>query len=185
MSANFNNALFFLVNTLFELYLWVMILRVLLQLVRADFYNPISQLVWKLTRPAVAPLNAVLPRWRNVDIAALITLELLAIVYLFTMYHILDIGLNIGQASWRGLMKLIVLTLNLYTFSIFVQAILSWMGPGVNNRAGSVLWSLNEPLLRPVRRLIPPLSGLDLSPLVLILLLQVASRLVPLPLVLR
>jgi YggT family protein len=78
-------------------------------------------------------------------------------------------------------LKLLVLTVNLYTFTIFIQAIMSWLGPGVRNPASNILWSMNEPLLRPARRLIPPLSGLDLSPLVVILLLQVLNRLLPLP----
>ena len=81
--------------------------------------------------------------------------------------------------------NVIALTLTLLTFSIFVQAILSWLGPGVNNRAGSVLWSINEPVLRPIRRFVPAVSGLDLSPLIAILLLQVAYYLLPLHPVLR
>jgi len=96
-------------------------------------------------------------------------------------------GLGIGGASlvWYALLKCLVLTINLYTLSLFVQAILSWLGPGVNNPAANILWSMNEPLLRPVRRFIPSISGLDLSPLVVMLALQVLNRLIPLPLILR
>jgi YggT family protein len=88
---------------------------------------------------------------------------------------------SVPLALWYAVLKLIVMALNLYTFALVIQAILSWVGPGVNNPAGSILWSINEPLLRPVRRVIPPFSGLDLSPLVVIVLLQFLKLLVPMP----
>lgn len=178
--ANANNALYFLVSTLFEIYLWVLLLRLLLQLVRADFYNPISQLVWQVTQPVLKPAQKLLPKVRNIDTAALVLVLGLALVYVHAIAAIL--GYPVGGAAALGyaVLKLIALTLSLYTFSLFVQAILSWVGPGVNNPAGSILWSLNEPLLRPVRRVVPPMSGLDLSPLVVILLLQAANLMLPL-----
>jgi YggT family protein len=185
MSANVDNAVFFLVSTLCKLYLWVLILRVLLQLVRADFFNPFSQVVWRLTQPLVGPLTRVIPRYQRWDLAGLLTLYLFALAYTFIIFRLLDFRLPLVPALWLALINVIALTLTLLTFSIFVQAILSWLGPGVNNRAGSVLWSINEPVLRPIRRFVPAVSGLDLSPLIAILLLQVAYYLLPLHPVLR
>jgi YggT family protein len=185
MGPNVNNALYFLINTLFELYLWLLILRIMLQVVRGDFFNPISQLVWKLTQPPVAPLAAVVPRFRGVDLPAVIVLLVIAYIHVEVAWWLQSRNFGMGYTAYSSLLKLVVLTLNLYTFTVFVQAVLSWIGPGVNNPAGSVLWSLNEPLLRPVRRLIPPISGLDLSPLLLILALQFVSRVVPLDFSLR
>ena len=92
---------------------------------------------------------------------------------------------GVGSALLYTVLKLLVMLLALYTFTLFVQAILSWVGPGTQNPAATVLWSINEPLLRPVRNIIPPIGGLDLSPLAVIIALQVLSRLVPLPGVLR
>lgn len=181
MFANADNALFYLVSTIFELYLWVLLLRILLQWVRADFYNPFSQLIWKMTQPILKWLQPVIPRWRNLDGAGLLFALVIALIYVRVVITLLGANYGWSAALWWAVLKLVVLTLNLYTFSLFVQAILSWVGPGVSNPAGSVLWSINEPLLRPVRRLLPPLSGLDLSPLVVILILQVLNRLVPLP----
>lgn len=179
--ANANNALFFLVGTLFDVYLWAVLLRILLQAVRADFYNPISQLIWQVTQPLLRPAQRVLPKVRNVDTAALVLLAALTLVYVHVMAGIAGYRLGgVAALGYTGL-KMVALTLNLYTFALFVQAILSWVGPGVSNPAGSILWSLNEPLLRPVRRVIPPMSGLDLSPLVVILALQVLNLLLPLP----
>ena len=180
MFANADNALLYLVSTLFELYLWVLLLRIILQWVRADFYNPFSQLVWRLTQPVVRWLQFI-PRWRTLDGAALTVTFLIAVIYVEAIIWVLSQRAYVSQVILFALLKLIVLTLNLYTFTLFVQAILSWVGPGVSNPAGSVLWSVNEPILRPVRRVLPPMAGLDLSPLAVILLLQVLNRLVPLP----
>ena len=185
MGANTSNALFYLVSTLFEVYLWIVMLRMILQVVRADFYNPISQLVWQLTQPVVRPLQRVFPKLRQWDTAAMVVLLVVAVAYVFVAVTLLGYSVSFLVALWYALLKLVVLALNLYTFGLVIQAILSWVGPGVNNPAGSILWSLNEPLLRPVRRVIPPFSGLDLSPLVVIVVLQFLKLLVPLPGILR
>ena len=184
MGASTTNALFYLVSTLFEVYMWILMLRIILQVVRADFYNPISQLVVQLTQPIVKPLQKVLPKYRQWDLAGIALLVVISIIYVHAIGALVPgygeryTGLaSLVPAFW----KLVTMTLNLYTFALVIQAILSWVGPGVNNPAGSILWSLNEPLLRPVRRVIPPFSGLDLSPLVVIVLLQTVNLLMPVP----
>lgn len=181
MGANAANAMLFLVTTLFDLALWIYLLRLLLQWSRADFYNPISQAIWKATRYPGDWLRPHLPNWRNVNLAAVAMLIALSIIYIYVVTGLLGFSIDVASALWYAALKLVVLTVNLFTFTIFVQAIMSWLGPGVNNPASNILWSVNEPVLRPVRRLIPPMSGLDLSPLVVILLLQVFNRLLPLP----
>jgi YggT family protein len=185
MGANANNAFFYLISTLFDVYLWIVMVRVILQAVRADFYNPISQLIWQLTQPILRPLQKVLPKYRQWDVAGFGLMFVIAVIYIHVVAAILSQGVGGISALWFALLKLVVLALNLYTFTLVVQAILSWVGPGVSNPAGSILWSINEPLLRPVRRVIPPMSGLDLSPLVVIVALQFVSLLVPLPSVFR
>lgn len=181
MGANAANALLFLVTTLFDLVLWIYLLRILLQLCRADFYNPISQAIFKATRFPTDWLRPYLPSVRNVNLAAALALAVLAVVYIYVVTSMLGFSINAGSALWYASLKLVGLTINLYTLTLFVQAIMSWLGPGVNNPASNILWSLNEPLLRPVRRILPTMGGLDLAPLVVILLLQVANRLLPLP----
>src|SRR5581483_10161890 len=143
MAANADNALFYLVSTLFELYLWVLLLRIILQWVRADFYNPFSQLIWRLTQPVVRWLQPVIPRWRTLDGAGLVFALIVAVIYIKVIVALLGANYGWSQAVLWSVLKLIVLTLNLYTFTLFVQAILSWVGPGVSNPAGSVLWSVN------------------------------------------
>lgn len=181
MGANTSNALLFLVTTLFDLLMWVFLLRILLQWARADFYNPISQAIWKITRFPTDVLRSYIPSPRGFNIAAALTVLAISVLYIYTVVNLLGFSVSLVPAVWYGVLKVIVLLLNLLTFTLFVQAILSWLGPGVNNPASNILWSLNEPLLRPVRRIIPPLSGLDLSPLFVILVLQVLNRLLPLP----
>lgn len=185
MAASSSNALLFLVNVLFDLYMGALLLRVLLQVVRADFYNPLSQLVWKVTNPPVQPLRALLPRYKSLDTAALLVLGLIAVLYVALISWLFSAGIGPLGTLWFALLKCLALGINLYTLSLFTQAILSWLGPGVNNPAANILSSINEPLLRPVRRFIPLVGGLDLSPLVVMLALQVIARLIPLPLIFR
>ena len=181
MGANAANAMLFLVTTLFDLVLWVYLLRILLQAVRADFYNPISQAIFRVTRFPTDWLRPYLPVVRGINLAAALALAVLAIVYIYVVTAMLGFSINPASSLWYASLKLVALTVNLYTLTLFVQAIMSWLGPGVNNPASNILWSLNEPLLRPVRRILPAMGGLDLAPLAVILLLQVANRLLPLP----
>ena len=181
MSANTNNALLFLLTAVFDLAVCLFLLRVLLQLVRADFYNPISQLVWRMTQPVVIPLTRVVPRYKRLDIASTLVILVLAFVEVEAIGSLLELHIALTLAAWFTLLKIVAMLLRLYTLSLFVQAILSWVGPGTSNPAANVLWSLNDPLLRPVRRALPLIAGLDLSPVVVMILLQVLYRLLPLP----
>ena len=181
MGAQATNAFIFLISTLFNLYMGAVLLRILLQWVRADFYNPISQLVWKVTQPVLAPFKNIVPRHRKLDIAALGLLLVLSAIYIQIIAALWNLNIGLGLVLWFAVLKVIALALSLYTASIAIYAILSWFGPGFSNPAANILYSINEPLLRPLRRLIPPISGLDLSPLVAILLLQVLGMLLPLP----
>lgn len=180
MGANLSNALIDLTKALFEIYMGVLLLRIILQYVRADFYNPISQLIWKFTRPLVDPLARVIPKFRRLDTAALAVLYLIALIETQVIFSMYGFSISLLASMAQAAVKLMALTLNVYTLSMVVQAMLSWLGPGVNNPAGSILWSINEPLLRPVRRILPPFSGIDLSMIPVILALHFVMRLLPL-----
>lgn len=185
MGANASNALYYLVSTLLNLYLSAVILRIVLAWVRADFYNPVSQLAWKLTQPVLAPFQKAIPRWRRLDTAAALYLVILAIVFIHVTMALVGMSLATVSGLVYALLKILVLAANLYTVTLTFQAILSWFGPGVNNPASNILWSMNEPILRPIRRLIPPVAGLDLSPLFAIIGMQVLVMLLPLPNIFR
>ena len=168
------NAVVFLVPAIFNILLSVLVLRVLLQLARANFYNPISQLIWRATQPVVGPLLRFIPRWRTLDIAGVLVLLLATCAYVWFLNAVLPEVFIVGDAPTGLKLALLIilnLTAKLYALSIFAQALLSWVGPGVNNPNANVLFSLNEPLLRPVRRILPPFSGLDLSPIPVMLIL--------------
>lgn len=183
MLNNANNALLFLVDTVLSLYIIVVLLRVILQLVHADFRNPVSQFVWQTTRTPVNVLRQVIPRWRNWDVPALVFALILA-------YILIQIDLALGapgfgpqllaSVAW-AILKLATLLCNLYFFTILIQALMSWISPNQYTPATAILFTINEPLLRPVRRVLPSIAGLDLSPLVVVVVLEVISRLLPLP----
>lgn len=166
------NIFYSLFTTLLDLVICVFLLRVMLQLVRANFYNPISQLIWKLTQPITIPLARFVPRIRNVDTPALLVLAAVAVLDILIVGSLYGQSLETLQMLWLALLKVVSLALKIYMLSLLVVTILSWVGPGVSNPAANVLWSLTEPVLKPVRRVIPLVAGLDLSPIPVMVVFQ-------------
>ena len=176
------SSLFYLVKALGDLYVLAFLLRFLLQWVQADFYNPFTQAIVKLTNPLVRPARRFIPTSRSADIPTLVVLMVLEA--LLTGFLLAIDGLPAGSlAPFPALIlfRLISLTFWFYSVSIIVYVILSWIGPRGRHPIAAALADLNEPVLRPVRRILPPIAGLDLSPLLVLIVLQAASRLVPLP----
>lgn len=173
-----SNPLSFLINTLFDLYVLAVMLRFLFQLVRADFYNPVSQFLVKITSPLLIPLRRIIPGMGGVDVAAIVLMLLLELVKLIILSLITGNGLHAGLLAILSVSALVDLAFNVFIFAILIQVILSWVNPQSYNPVTGILYQLTEPVLRPARRLIPPLSGFDLSPLVAILALQVIKMLV-------
>lgn len=165
----------FIVGTLLQVLLvMVFLLRVLLPLVRADSRNQLSQAVIRLTNPLVLPLRRVLPPIGKIDTASIVAL-LIVQAAAIAMLWLLGGYPNIftpGQFIYVVLMTLITTILRFYIFALILYVILSWIAPGTYSPAAALLDSLCEPLLRPVRRVIPPLGGLDLSALFVIIGLQ-------------
>jgi len=179
------NAAQFLIATLFGLYILAVMLRFLLQLVHADFFNPVSQFLVKITNPPLRPLQRVIPGWRGLDMAALLLLILLQATELALLA-----GLDprpVAMPAVPGLLvlslaELLRLLLNIFFFTILIQVVLSWINPGQYNPAVHLLEQLNEPVMRPARRMLPPMGGLDLSPIVVLIALQLARILLVQPL---
>lgn len=175
----------FLIDTLFGLYILLILLRFLLQTVRADFYNPISQFIVKATNPLLRPLRRIIPGWGGIDNASLVLLFLtqcLALLLLGLISGAFSGGLSIPGLILASITKLVSLLLYVYLFGIFILALLSWINPGSYNPVAAVIAKLTEPLMRPARKLIPPISGLDLSPMVVILGIYVLRMLLMPPL---
>lgn len=188
MFSYMSNALVFLVHVVFGLYITIVMLRFLLQLVRADFYNPISQAVVKLTNPLLVPLRRIIPGLRGIDIASVVLLLALKLVeiYLAGTGGIGFGGVLRGQwvsphgAAIFAIAELLKLSIYIAIFALLVQVAISWLNPAgaAANPAYYLLRSLTEPLLAPARRLIPPVSGLDLSPVAVFIGLQLALFLI-------
>ena len=185
MSGRGAEALIFIVNVVLGLFTAAVMLRFLLQWVRADFYNPICQAIVKITSPLLLPLRRIVPGWRKLDFAAVVLVILTQAVNVILVLWLLRLPLPGALLAWWVFLKIVFVLVNLYFITILVEAILSWVNPNPRHPLVSVLTSLNAPLLRPARHLIPPLGGLDFSPLVVLILLQVINILLPLPGVLR
>ena len=181
-SAYFTNPIVFLIQTLVGLFTAVVLLRFLLQWLRADFYNPVSQFVVKVTTPALRPLRRLIPGSAGLDVAALVLAWLAKGLELGIVALILYTQINpLGALAW-ALPKLVDLVINIFIFTIIVRVIMSWLNPDPyhSHPLTSLLDSLTEPIMRPARRLLPLIGGLDLSPvLVMIGLVLLKMLLIP------
>lgn len=173
------NPLIFLAGVAVTLCLIALLLRFLLQAMGANPRNPLAEIVVRITDPVLAPLRRVLPRSRRIDAASLVAMFVLQLVY-FQL-----IGLITRQQLWldpallpAAVAELAVLVLNFYTFTIIIEVVLSWINPGTYNPAIAVLYQLNAPVLSRAREVIPPLGGIDLSPLVVLVAIQVVKMLI-------
>ncbi len=172
------NPVIFIINTLFSLYILAVMLRLLLQWVRADFYNPLAQFLVKITQPALRPLRRFLPPLGQIDTASLFLLLILAMLKLAVISGLIHSVPSLGVLLLAGIGDLISLLFDIFIIAILIQVILSWVAPGSYSPATTFLYDLTEPVLRPARNLVPPVSGLDLSPLVALIALQVISMLI-------
>lgn len=171
------NTAYYLINTVCNLYLMVVLMRIWLQLARADFYNPFSQFVVKATNPILKPMRRFIPGYFGIDMAALLLAALVVVVKLALLY-----GLNILETDmWSDWLLLVILTIVkkagiMLFWILIIRALLSWVSQG-NSPIEYLMVQLTEPLLAPIRRVIPPLGGLDLSMLVFFIVLQILNAL--------
>ena len=172
----------FLVDTLFSLYIMAVMLRFLLQWSRADFYNPLSQFLVRITQPLLQPLRRLIPGWGGIDFPAIVLMVALQALALALLMMIAGVTPRIDYLLLRTPAELISLLLNVYLIAIVVRAILSWVNPSNYNPATTVLLGLTEPVIRPFRAIIPPIGGVDLSPLAAIIAIQVLKMLIMPPL---
>lgn len=167
------NALRYLIDTIFSVFTALFLLRFFLQWARADFYNPISQAIVRITNPLVLPLRRVIPGLGGLDVASLVAALLIQMVALAVMKYLAG-----ASPDWLMLLPAAAIALGLFIlqgliFLIFISVIVSWFRPDPRNPVVSLLYSLTEPVLRPARRIIPPMGGLDLSPMIVLIVLYV------------
>jgi len=169
------NVLLFLVKTFTDLYLLLVLLRLLLQTVRADFYNPFSQFVVQATNPLVRPMRRVIPPAGTLDLATLIVLVVLEIAFTYLLIMLIGVSPTFGDLLWLVILRLISLVIWAYTLCIFVYVILGLISPGNYNPIGAIAAQIADPIVRPFRRIIPIMGGFDFSPAVALILLYAAS----------
>ncbi|MEC7545972.1 MAG: YggT family protein [Thalassolituus sp.] len=184
MGSPLTQAGLLLVNAIGSIVLLIVMMRFLLQLVRADFYNPISQMIVKFTNPMLIPLRRVIPGFGGLDVASLVLAVGVQYLILALILMLATGGANlpfIEMVGWAfvGILKLLF---SIYFWGMLIVVIASWVAPGSYNPALILINQLLEPLIRPIRKILPDMGGLDLSPLVVMLGIQLAEVLVLYPL---
>ena len=162
------NPFIFLIDILFQLYATALLIRVLLQWAGADFYNPISQFIVKITNPPVKPMRKIIPGFFGIDMATLVLALLVLAIKIMIVYQTVNpIAISLLAAG-----QALMLILSIFLYSIIIQAILSWVNPDPYNPAVSLLNTLTFPVLKHFRNLIPPIGGMDISPMIAIIVLM-------------
>lgn len=162
-----SNAGVFLISTIFGLYILAFMLRLILQMVRADFYNPVSRFIVKITNPPLMPLRRFIPGFAGIDMASVLVMMVLQMleIFIITLMRHFPAPDILGLVLY-AFVELISLGFYVFLFSIFILALLSWVNPGHYNPVNNLLHQITQPVLRPARKLLPPMSGMDLSPMV-------------------
>ena len=179
----FSQAGIFLIQIIFGLYILAILLRYLLARVRADFYNPLSQFLVKITNPAIKPLRRFIPGYLGVDWPSIILLlfvqglEIILISLVASGRIPAPLGLLVLTVAY--LLKEVIYV---YLFIIIIQIVISWINPGAYNPITVIMYQLSEPILKPARRLIPPAGGFDFSSLAVLIVLQLSIILLVSPL---
>ncbi|MBO66991.1 MAG: hypothetical protein CL398_01650 [Acidiferrobacteraceae bacterium] len=177
-----SDAAMFLVDTVLGFYITIIVLRLLFQVTQADFYNPISQMIVKLSNPSIRHLGRLFPTIWRVDIAT-VSVALILEGSRVGIITLLEGGQpRISGISVEALANLLRLSIWLFVVAIFLRAILSWVSTTVNHPIYRLVVSLTEPLMQPVRRFLPNTHPIDLSPIVLFIILMLARKLIVQPL---
>ena len=183
MTSPLNHASLLLVQFLFDFFLTMVLLRLLLQSVRANFYNPIGQFIIRVTDPVLTPLRRFIPSISGVDMASIILLfvtELLKLLFMHIIsYH--NVPYPAGLLIWT-IGDLLRALINVFFYAILLQMILSWISPDPRQPLTQLLYRLTEPLLALARRYVRPIGGIDISPVPVMLILQLALILLANPL---
>ena len=159
----------FLVETLLGLYISAIILRFLLGYARADFHNPMSQFLVKITNPVLVPLRRFIKPFGKLDMAAITAAFGLMVVKFFLLFGLSGQGINLLSILMGSVKELITTAIWIYIIALILMAVISWIGSAAGNPVLPLVNSLTNPLLKPVRRYVPPIGMIDLSPMVLML----------------
>lgn len=165
-----------LIDILFGLYAMLVMLRFILQAVRADFYNPLSQAVVQLTDPPLRPLRALIPGYGGQDIASLVLCFLVIGIGKLLTTTLAGFTIPIVLLLVISIQELVLLLLRIYMWSFLIMVVISWVAPGSGHPAAFLLYQITEPVLAPIRRFIPPVGGLDFSVMVALLAIYMLTN---------
>lgn len=168
-------ALYFIVKTLAQLYLLLLLLRFWLPIMRADFRNPIAQGILRITSPLVIPLRRFVPPIGRLDTSTILVAYILEFLLVLLLLAIRGLRVETLPIAITAIVELAVLSLNLFFFVILLKIILSWVAPQNYNPMTVLLNTMAEPVLRPFRRIVPAVGGFDISPIFAIVLLKAAE----------
>jgi YggT family protein len=170
----FAEILDYLLRILFSTILVVVLVRLLLQLARADFYNPVSQFIVKVSNPVLKPLRRVIPGLWGIDMAAVVLLLVVQMLAIATILLLSGYSLpNPALLVVWAILGVAGLLANFYFFALLAMIVLSWVAPGSGNPAIHLIHQLIEPVMAPCRRLLPPIGGLDLSPIIVFIAINI------------
>ncbi len=174
-----NTAAIYILQTIGSFYLLIVLLRFILQLVRADFYNPLSQFIVRATHPILKPLRRIIPSLGGLDLASLVLALIVQFVLMALTLMLMGVGISdpLLVLVW-SIIGVTALLLKVFFFALIISVILSWVAQGTHNPAALLVNQICEPLLMPIRRVLPNLGGLDLSPIVAFLILNLIDMLV-------
>ena len=181
-SGYFSNAGVFLIDAVFGLYVSAVLLRLLFQIVRADFYNPLCQAIVTVTNPVLRPLRRYIPALFSIDTSSVLLILALQLLNTYLVALMVGIAPKLGGLLVVAIAEIANKTVWIFMGAVIVQIVLSWVAPGGYNPVIGVIKALSEPLLRPARRLLPPLGGLDFSAMVVVIGLNLLLMLAVAPL---
>ncbi|PQP04801.1 MULTISPECIES: YggT family protein [Pseudomonas] len=174
-----NTAAVYVLQTLGSLYLLIVLLRFVLQLVRANFYNPLCQFAVKATQPLLKPLRRIIPSLFGLDMSSLV-LAILVQLALMALTLLLTFGTtgNPLQLLIWSMIGVTALFLNIFFYALIISVILSWVAPGSHNPGAELVNQICEPALAPFRKILPNLGGLDISPILAFMVIKLIDMLV-------
>lgn len=179
MNSYFSEAGIFLIDVIFGFLILIVMLRFLLQWTRADFYNPISQFIVKVSSPMLKPFRRVIPGVAGLDMAAVTLMLILKYVETLLTFSLSGIPVHLLVILILSITGLIKLLLYVFIFAIIISAIASWIAPGGYNPMLNLISQLTAPVMRPIQGFVKPMSGMDLSPLVALLVLNLMVMAIP------
>jgi len=179
MMIGLNTAAVYVLQTLGSLYLLIVLMRFVLQLVRANFYNPLCQFIVRATQPLLKPMRRVIPSIGGLDMSSLL-LAILVQLALMALTLLLTYGTtgNPLQLLIWSIIGVTALFLKIFFFALIISVILSWVAPGSHNPGAELVNQICEPALAPFRKILPNLGGLDISPILAFMVLKLIDMLV-------